>query len=342
VATFDGLPALAAASNAELMTVEGVTRIHRAPVRDSLAHLAAAAEPVSPARSAIVAEVLAWYAAHARPLPWRDLDAPWGVMVSEFMLQQTPVARVLPVWQRGWPAGPPRPRSPPRSRARPSAPGDASATRAGHSGCTQPPAPSATSTAARCPPTDAALLALPGVGEYTAAAIASFAFGQRHLVLDTNVRRVLARVEAVTEFPADHLTRAERGRAWEWLPEQPAGGLRRGRRPRWSSGALVCTASSPACPRCPVRASTARGRPPAAHRTTARLGVGQTYAGTDRQCRGVLLAPSSPNRIFSARVLDLALDGAAQRAGTQHRIEAALGDQRLGAVGELDAHVACP
>ena len=55
---------------------------------------------MTPARSATVAEVLAWYAAHARPLPWRDQDASgWGVMVSEFMLQQTPVARVLPVWQ---------------------------------------------------------------------------------------------------------------------------------------------------------------------------------------------------------------------------------------------------
>ena len=177
---------------------------------------------MTPARSATVAEVLAWYAAHARPLPWRDQDASgWGVMVSEFMLQQTPVARVLPVWQT-WLARWPSP-----SALAAEEPGEAVRAwgRLGY------PRRAQRLHAAACAivahhggevPTDHdALLALPGVGEYTAAAIASFAFGARHLVLDTNVRRVLARVEAGQEFPADHLTRAERGRAWEWVPEQP-------------------------------------------------------------------------------------------------------------------------
>src|SRR3546814_5242608 len=66
------------------------------------------------------------------------------------------------------------------------------------------------------------LLALPGVGDYTAAAIASFAFGQGHVVLDTNVRRVLARAISGVEFPANSVNRAERDLAAELLPEDEA------------------------------------------------------------------------------------------------------------------------
>jgi A/G-specific adenine glycosylase len=134
------------------------------------------------------------------------------------------------------------------------------------------------------------LLALPGVGEYTAAAVASFAYGGRHAVLDTNVRRVLARLVGGEELPAPSLTRAERDRAELMLPDAEADvapaawaiGL-------MELGALVCTATSPQCDRCPVLASCAwhaAGRP--AYDGPARKV--QTYAGTDRQCRGRLLA----------------------------------------------------
>jgi A/G-specific adenine glycosylase len=135
-----------------------------------------------------------------------------------------------------------------------------------------------------------ALLALPGIGSYTAAAVASFAFGQRHAVLDTNVRRVLARLVAGQPGPAAALSVAERRLAESLLPaEAPVAA-------RWSVavmelGALVCTAASPRCGTCPVArdcAWLAAGRPSepagAASRRT------QRYDGTDRQCRGRLLA----------------------------------------------------
>ena len=115
-------------------------------------------------------------------------------MVSEFMLQQTPVARVLPVheqWLERWPTpGRPGRRAAPARRC---GPGAGSATRAGRCACT-PPRPSIVERhGGEVPAAYDDLRALPGVGDYTAAAIAAFAFGRRHAVLDTNVRRVLAR-----------------------------------------------------------------------------------------------------------------------------------------------------
>jgi A/G-specific adenine glycosylase len=132
-----------------------------------------------------------------------------------------------------------------------------------------------------------ALHALPGVGDYTAAAVASFAFGRRHVVLDTNVRRVLARCLGGEALPPASASRAERERAETVLPEDPATAA------RWAVavmeiGALVCTASNPRCPVCPLQDSCRwhlDGRP--AHAGPARRV--QTYAGTDRQCRGRLL-----------------------------------------------------
>jgi A/G-specific adenine glycosylase len=133
-----------------------------------------------------------------------------------------------------------------------------------------------------------ALLALPGIGSYTAAAVASFAFGQRHAVLDTNVRRVLARLVTGQPGPAAAPSVAERRLAESLLPAEASVAA------RWSVavmelGALVCTAAGPRCGTCPVArdcAWLAAGRPagPAGVRRT------QRYDGTDRQCRGRLLA----------------------------------------------------
>ena len=133
-----------------------------------------------------------------------------------------------------------------------------------------------------------ALLALPGIGSYTAAAVASFAFGQRHAVLDTNVRRVLARLVAGQPRPRRAPSPAERRMAESLLPAEPAVAA------RWSVavmelGALVCTAASPRCADCPVARHCgwlAAGRPEDA-RSGGRT---QRYDGTDRQCRGRLLA----------------------------------------------------
>ncbi|MGZ6804683.1 MAG: A/G-specific adenine glycosylase, partial [Nocardioidaceae bacterium] len=127
-----------------------------------------------------------------------------------------------------------------------------------------------------------------GVGDYTAAAIASFAYGRRHVVLDTNVRRVLARAVSGVEFPGTSVTRAERELATELLPEDDATAA------TWAVavmelGALVCTSATPRCDACPVAdlcAWRAAGHP-AWNGPPRKV---QTYAGTDRQCRGRLLA----------------------------------------------------
>ncbi|MFT3876773.1 MAG: A/G-specific adenine glycosylase [Propioniciclava sp.] len=251
--------------------------------------LAAPAHGVPLDRPAIVDSVLGWYATHARPLPWREPQAgPWGVMVSEFMLQQTPVARVLPAWtawMERWP-------SPAALAAEPVGEAVRAWGRLGYPRRAQRLHASATVIRdeydGRVPDDVEALRALPGVGEYTAAAIAAFGHGRRTLVLDTNVRRVLARIETGRAFAPDHLARAERERGQAWVPRAPDAAA------AWAAasmelGALVCTAERPRCTDCPVRphcAWFAAGRP--AWDGAPRKG--QTYAGTDRQCRGVLLA----------------------------------------------------
>ncbi len=231
--------------------------------------------------------VVEWFDVHERPLPWRSTD-PWGVLVSEFMLQQTPVDRVLPVWHawmERWPApgalasatvadalrawgrlGYPR-----RARRLHET---ATVIRDEHDG--------------RVPQDEAALRALPGVGDYTAAAIRAFAFGQRSVVLDTNVRRVLARHQEGHAHPPGHITRAERTTADLLWPQQDAASA------RWSAavmelGALVCTARSPHCDACPVQAGCRwwnSGQPEAESQPRRQ----PRYEGSDRQARGRLLA----------------------------------------------------
>ncbi|HET6165563.1 MAG TPA: A/G-specific adenine glycosylase [Marmoricola sp.] len=237
--------------------------------------------------NALLEPVTGWYADAARDLPWRRPGtSPWAVMVSEFMLQQTSVARVLPVydaWLDRWPT--------PTALAAATS-GDA--VRAwGRLGYPRRALRLHACAVAiteqhggEVPDEYDALRALPGVGDYTAAAIASFAFGRSHAVLDTNVRRVLGRAVSGAEFPAPAVTRAERDLAESLVPEQHP--------ERWAVavmelGALVCTAVNPGCERCPIVAECAwhrAGRP--AYDGPPRRG--QTYAGTDRQCRGRLLA----------------------------------------------------
>nr|CAA9343109.1 MAG: A/G-specific adenine glycosylase [uncultured Nocardioidaceae bacterium] len=233
--------------------------------------------------------VLDWYDAHRRDLPWRRPGATaWSVMVSEFMLQQTPVARVLPVhaaWLDEWPTPADLANAPvgeavrawgrlgyPRRALRLHA--AATVIRDDHDGAV--------------PAELDALRSLPGVGDYTAAAIASFAFAQRHVVLDTNVRRVLSRVCSGQAHPPTSVRTSERRLAESLLPDDPAVAA------RWAVavmelGALVCVATSPRCASCPVATSCAwraAGKP--AHDGPPRRA--QAWGGTDRQCRGRLMA----------------------------------------------------
>lgn len=289
-----------------------------------------------PDPSALVAAVLDWYAAEARDLPWRRPDCtPWGVMVSEFMLQQTPVSRVVGPWQAWldrWP-------TPGALAASPSGEAVRMWGRLGYPRRALRLHAAATAIVAehggRVPATVEALRALPGVGEYTAAAVASFAYGARAVVLDTNVRRVLARASRGEE-PAPHVRAEERALALAHLPEQAD------RAARWAAasmelGALVCTARAPRCTDCPVgdRCTWLRaGRPASVHRPRT-----QAYEGTDRQCRGAILAvlrdvdvPVGSDRLRTAwpaeraadpgqfdRALDsLAADGLVSRVGADH------------------------
>ncbi|NUR96424.1 MAG: A/G-specific adenine glycosylase, partial [Kribbellaceae bacterium] len=201
--------------------------------------------------------VLTWYDANKRVLPWREPGAsPWAVMVSEFMLQQTPVNRVLPAYER-WLARWPRP-----ADLAAEAPGEAVRAwdRLGYPRRALRLHAAAQAIVERhggeVPDDHAALLALPGVGTYTAAAIASFAFGQRHAVVDTNVRRVLARSLTGVAQPSISPTAADQRLAVSALPEDESTAA------RWAVasmelGALVCTARTPNCADCPIRSRCA-------------------------------------------------------------------------------------
>ena len=240
-------------------------------------------------RTAVVERVLAWYAVHARDLPWRRPGtSPWAVVVSEFMLQQTPVERVREPW-RAWLERWPTP------AALAAAPAGEAVRAWGRLGYPRRALRLHRAAVAiteehdgEVPADREALLALPGVGSYTAAAVASFAFGRREVVLDTNVRRVLARVDGGVAHPAAGQTVAEVAAAAAFVPPEPAVAA------RWAVavmelGALVCVARSPRCDVCPVQdlcAWRAAGHP--AWDGPPRRGQG--YDGTDRQCRGALLA----------------------------------------------------
>lgn len=237
----------------------------------------------------IVARTRRWFTKAARPLPWRDPScSPWGVLVSEFMLQQTQVDRVLPRWQawlERWPTPADLAQADLRSvlemwdrlgyprRARWLYECAIQIT-AEHGGVV--------------PNSEEDLRALPGVGPYTAAAVCAFAYGQRTVVLDTNVRRVLARAVFGMQRAPTHITAAERELAAELLPATAPAAA------QWSAavmelGALICTARTPACAECPIRAQCAwrrAGYPPAA--TPARRAA--TYDGSLRQARGDVLA----------------------------------------------------
>lgn len=237
--------------------------------------------------STIVPPITAWYQVSARNLPWRAPNCtPWQVLVSEIMLQQTQVDRVLPVWQawmNRWPT--------PQSLAEATLDDVLRAWgRLGYPRRARRLWQAARDIVHRfggeVPEDEAALRELPGVGGYTAAAIAAFAYGKTTVVLDTNVRRVLTRAILGKANAPAHITAAERALAESLLPAHDAA--------LWSVavmelGALVCRARDPKCADCPIVqecAWRAAGYPAAAHPARAT----RPFAGSDRQARGVILA----------------------------------------------------
>jgi A/G-specific adenine glycosylase len=158
------------------------------------------------------------------------------------------------------------------------------------------------------------LLALPGVGRYTARAVAAFAYRQRHPVVDTNVRRVVARAVGGAADAGPTTTAADLAAVERLLPHDP-GLASRASVAFMEIGALVCTARAPRCVACPLAgvcawraaAPDAAGPAPSGRRV-------QRYAGTDRQVRGILLAAlrASDEPVPAAR-LDLLWPDAAQR-----------------------------
>lgn len=238
-------------------------------------------------------ELLDWYAREQRDLPWRRPGVTaWQILVSEFMLQQTPVARVDPIW-RDWIARWPTPSATAAASA-------ADVLRAwgklGYPRRAKRLHECAAAIAAyhgdEVPDDVDTLLTLPGIGAYTARAVACFAYRKRVPVVDTNVRRVVARVvHGRADSPASVRDLAD---VDALLPNDTAA-------PTFSValmelGAVVCTARNPRCGICPLSecAWKAAGFPAG----DGPIRKVQKYAGTDRQVRGKLLdvlrANSSP------------------------------------------------
>ncbi len=234
-----------------------------------------------------VPELIDWYAENARELPWRRAGfGAWGVLVSEFMLQQTPVSRVVPhleAWLGRWPT--------PASLAA-DAPAEAVRQWAnlGYPRRALWLHRAATEITARhggiVPPDVDALLALTGIGDYTARAVAVFAYGLREPVVDTNTRRVLARVVAGRSQPGPaHRRDLDDMRAV--LPVD-VGRSTILNAAAMELGAVVCTARSPRCDSCPIARSCA-------WRAAGYPDTGDTrprqarYEGSDRQTRGAIL-----------------------------------------------------
>jgi A/G-specific adenine glycosylase len=231
---------------------------------------------------------IAWYDANARDLPWRASGTTaWAVLVSEVMLQQTPVARVEPAW-RSWLTRWPTPGS---LAAEPVSEAIRMWGRLGYPGRAKRLHECAVALVDRhagvVPRGLDELLALPGIGAYTARAVATFAYGERHPVVDTNVRRVVSRAVDGAADAGPSTTTADLAAVARLLPADPARAVRASVA-FMELGALLCTARTPRCTACPLAGECA-WRLTGAHPPTAPARRPQRYAGTDRQVRGLLL-----------------------------------------------------
>lgn len=241
----------------------------------------------------IAPAVIEWFAANRRDLPWRRAGfGAWGILVSEIMLQQTPVVRVIPrlqQWLERWPSPAALAASPPGDAVRAwerlgyprralNLHAAAVAITQRHGGVVPRDVPS--------------LLALPGIGDYTARAVAAFAYGQRHPVVDTNVRRVIARAVAGQAEAGPPSIRRDLAAMEALLPEDPAD-AQAFNAAAMELGAIVCTARAPRCLddplSCPIAelCSWRLAGYPAYDGPRARAQA--RFEGSDRQVRGLIM-----------------------------------------------------
>ena len=269
------------------------------------------------------ATISAWFVANARDLPWRrDGFGAWGILVSEFMLQQTPVNRVIPRlqdWLRRWPTPADLAAVPPSEAVRAwSSLGYPRRALWLHAAAVQ-----ITEQHGGVVPSDIdELLALTGVGDYTARAVATFAYGQRHPVVDTNTRRVIARAIAGAGEPAP----PSRGRDLEamgaLLPESALEAALFNAA-IMELGAIVCTSRSPHCDICPIRNGCAWRAADYPEYTGARKSVQKKFEGSDRQVRGLIMAElRSTHRAVTEAEIDSLWPDAAQLQRALHSLVA--------------------
>jgi A/G-specific adenine glycosylase len=230
-----------------------------------------------------------WFRANARELPWREPGcSAWGILVSEFMLQQTPVTRVLPQWQawlERWP-------TPAALASVPSGEAVRAWNRLGYPrralwlhAC----AVAITEQHGGVVPREVdELLALPGIGPYTARAVAAFAYGIRVPVVDTNVRRVLARAVDGQAEPAPPSATRDLAAMSAVLPagEAEARIFNAG---AMELGAIVCTARAPRCGDCPLASTCAWRLAGYPAYDGPRRAVQKKYEGSDRHVRGLIM-----------------------------------------------------
>jgi len=292
---------------------------------------AAARDPFVDATGALQEALLAWAGPRLRDLPWRRTRDPWRVLVAEVMLQQTGVARVLKRYEDFCERFP----TPAACAAAPAGTAIEAWRGLGYNRRAlhlHAAARRIDAAGGRFPDDLDGLLALPGVGPYTARAVLSLAFERDVGVVDTNVGRLLARLGG------RRLTRAEAQRAADRLV--PAGQAWLWNQVLFDLGATVCTRRAPACTRCPVEAHCAwRGEGPDPADGSANVSAFQApFEGSDRQGRGRLVEAlrSGPQPTTDAARL-MGLEDDPPRA---HRILASL--FRDGLVIEHDGALRLP
>jgi len=248
-----------------------------------------------------------WFVAHGRDLPWRRAGfSAWGTLVSEIMLQQTPVARVIPrldEWLQRWP-------DPAALAAVPSGEAVRAWNRLGYPRRALYLHAAAVAITQHhdgiVPRRVDQLLTLPGIGDYTARAVAVFAYGDRHPVVDTNVRRVIARAIDGN---------AEAGPPMEALLPADLEGARIFNAGAMELGAIVCTARAPRCDQCPLAEVCAWRSAGYPAYVGVRKVVQKKFEGSDRQVRGLILAELRASDVpVAAAELDTVWADDAQRA----------------------------